>query len=172
VSVSDGSGDMVIRLRIGRVEPLAGTVVTEDGAERAFSGWMELIGAIAELIGGSPHARFGSTDVHRLRREGHAHMSSAIAADALQEAEHRAERLAGAEHRAELAAFARRMLGSAFEAEDAVQETMLRAWRSFDGFEGRSSLRSWLYRITANVCLDMLHAGERMRDKCGITSVR
>ena len=63
--------------------------------------------------------------------------------------------------RAELAAFARRMLGSAFEAEDAVQETMLRAWRSFDGFEGRSSLRSWLYRITANVCLDMLHARER-----------
>jgi hypothetical protein len=55
VSISDGSGDMVIRLRIRRVEPLAGTVVTQDGAERVFSGWMELIGAIAELIGGSPH---------------------------------------------------------------------------------------------------------------------
>ena len=55
MSVSDGTGDMVIRLRIRRVEPLAGTVVTEDGAERVFSGWMELIGAIAELIGGSPH---------------------------------------------------------------------------------------------------------------------
>jgi hypothetical protein len=60
VSVSDGSGDIVIRLRIGRVEPLAGTVVTEDGAERVFSGWMELIGAIAELIGGSPHPVPGS----------------------------------------------------------------------------------------------------------------
>ena len=54
MGVSDGSGDMVIRLRIRRVEPLAGTVVTEDGAERVFSGWMELIGAIAELIGARP----------------------------------------------------------------------------------------------------------------------
>ena len=56
MGVSDGSGDMVIRLRIRRVEPLAGTVVTEDGAERVFSGWMELIGAIAELIGSPLHA--------------------------------------------------------------------------------------------------------------------
>lgn len=54
MGVSDGSGDIVIRLRIRRVEPLAGTVETEDGAQRVFSGWMELIGAIAELIGGSP----------------------------------------------------------------------------------------------------------------------
>ena len=54
MGVSDGPGDIVIRLRIQRVEPLAGTVVTEDGAVRVFSGWMELIGAIAELIGGSP----------------------------------------------------------------------------------------------------------------------
>jgi RNA polymerase sigma-70 factor (ECF subfamily) len=65
------------------------------------------------------------------------------------------------EHRRELTAYAYRMLGSAFEAEDAVQETMLRAWRSYEGFEGRSALRSWLYRIATNVCLDMLTGKER-----------
>ena len=57
--------------------------------------------------------------------------------------------------RRELTGYCYRMLGSGFEAEDAVQETMLRAWRNADFFEGRSSVRSWLYRIATNVCIDM-----------------
>ncbi|MEV3936948.1 sigma-70 family RNA polymerase sigma factor [Glycomyces sp. NPDC049804] len=64
-------------------------------------------------------------------------------------------------HRRELCAYAYRMLGSSFEAEDAVQEAFTRAWKSHDSFEGRSSLRSWLYKITTNVCLDMLKGPQR-----------
>ena len=68
---------------------------------------------------------------------------------------------AGGAARSALTGYCYRMLGSAFEADDAVQETMIRAWRGIESFEGRSTLRSWLYRIATNVCLDMLRGRQR-----------
>src|SRR5690348_4396984 len=73
-------------------------------------------------------------------------------------------------HRVELTAYCYRMLGSAFEAEDAVQETLLRAWRNFASFEGRASPRTWLYRIASNVCLDMPEGAQRRARPMDLTS--
>ncbi|WP_327678403.1 sigma-70 family RNA polymerase sigma factor [Kitasatospora sp. NBC_00458] len=77
-------------------------------------------------------------------------------------------------YRTELTGYCYRMLGSVFEAEDAVQETMVRAWRGYRGFEGRAALRSWLYRIATNVCLDALNgrnARARPMDLAGPSTV-
>lgn len=86
----------------------------------------------------------------------HAGMSITSAARTAGDLEQRLE-----QHRRELTGYCYRMLGSSFDAEDAVQETMVRAWRAFEGFEGRSAVRSWLYRIATNVCLDQLTGRQR-----------
>ena len=76
------------------------------------------------------------------------------------------------QHRLELNAYCYRMLGSPFEAEDAVQDTLLRAWRGIGRFEGRAALRSWLYRIATNVCLDMLSGRSRRARPMGLGPAR
>ena len=76
------------------------------------------------------------------------------------------------QHRRELTGFCYRMLGSGTEAEDAVQETFLKAWQALDRFEGRSSVRTWLFRIAANVCIDMGRSPQRRARPVDLGPVR
>src|SRR3954471_8221560 len=64
-------------------------------------------------------------------------------------------------HRVDLTGYCYRMLGSGNEAEDAVQETMVRAWRGADGLQASAALKSWLYKIATNVCMDMMQRPQR-----------
>src|SRR3954454_17773102 len=75
------------------------------------------------------------------------------------------------QHRRALTGYCYRMLGSSFEAEDAVQEAFLRAWRNVDRFEGRSAFKSWLYKIATNVCLDMLDGRKRRARPMDLSAV-
>jgi RNA polymerase sigma-70 factor (ECF subfamily) len=75
------------------------------------------------------------------------------------------------QHRRALTGYCYRMLGSSFEAEDAVQEALLRAWRNADRFEGRSAFKSWLYKIATNVCLDMLNGRKRRARPMDLSAV-
>jgi RNA polymerase sigma-70 factor, ECF subfamily len=75
------------------------------------------------------------------------------------------------QHRRALTGYCYRMLGSSFEAEDAVQEAFLRAWRNIDRFEGRSAFKSWLYKIATNVCLDMLDGRKRRARPMDLSAV-
>jgi RNA polymerase sigma-70 factor (ECF subfamily) len=79
--------------------------------------------------------------------------------------------LALGQHRRALTGYCYRMLGSSFEAEDAVQEAFLRAWRNVDRFEGRSAFKSWLYKIATNVCLDMLDGRKRRARPMDLSAV-
>jgi RNA polymerase sigma-70 factor (ECF subfamily) len=79
--------------------------------------------------------------------------------------------LALEQHRRALTGYCYRMLGSSFEAEDAVQEAFLRAWRNVDRFEGRSAFKSWLYKIATNVCLDMLDGRKRRARPMDLSAV-
>jgi RNA polymerase sigma-70 factor (ECF subfamily) len=122
------------------------------GCQRRHSEWTPPPAVLDETRDWGPMSLTVSSEPMSVRTES-ALTESALASD------FRADDLE--QYRRQLTGYCYRMLGSGAEAEDAVQETMVRAWRNLESFEGRSSVRSWLYRIATNVCLDMLRGRQR-----------
>src|SRR5439155_18116941 len=153
---SDDGGGAAIEAAVE--QPARGVVLRIAGRDDAKRLLGEERGDRVRALGaGAAHAREtdGGAKTHRRGRRYHDVVSD-IAVDRGSDLGTQLEA-----RRVELTAYCYRMLGSAFEAEAAVQEAFVRAWRGFDAFEGRSSFRSWLYRIATNVCLDMKGASQR-----------
>ena len=156
----DGTGALSIvflgRRQIAGVE--VGTRLEASGTVGVFRNRLAMLNPTYKLLGVSRSATMSPARPHR--QPGVSLLETPLRSGAMTALDIDLEHELKA-HRRELTGYCYRMLGSGAEAEDAVQETLVRAWKAIDRFEGRSSVRSWLYRIASNVCIDMLRAPQR-----------